>query len=74
MELTNILDICDVIYEYGTYISINEIVNDTNIDKKTVSEVLSLLTEYEIIENNNNKYKVKMEYSDAYDTIISKYK
>lgn len=74
MELTNILDICDVIYEYGTYISINEIVNDTNIDRKTVSEVLSLLTEYEIIENNNNKYKVKMEYSDAYDTIISKYK
>ncbi len=74
MELTNILDICDVIYEYGTYISINEIVNDTNINRKIVSEVLSLLTEYEIIEKNNNKYKVKMEYSDAYDTIISKYK
>ena len=74
MELRNILDICDIMYEYGTYISINDIIDDSGLDKDIILKVLDLLIEYGIIEEKNNKYITIMEYSNAYDTIIKKYK
>ena len=70
MKLTDILDVLDVIYEYTTFISVSDIINDVNKPIDLVKEILLRLEELSIIKKENDKYINNMTYTEAYDVIL----
>ena len=72
MKLTDILDVLDVVYEYTTFISIADIINDVNKSEDDVKKILDELIDLSIVKKENDKYINNMTYQEAYDVILNR--